>query len=150
MRRCRGGLQGEGDRGDRGRGAADGRRARQEEARRRSDLLHHPHQVRSGRDSRRGRGGGDSGEIGLGVLLALSTWWYVGWVIAGAVVLIAAVLLLAIIAVGNRIVRQADDITEALDGTRRNTDPLWGVKQININIDRINRGLAAARKALTG
>jgi len=84
------------------------------------------------------------------MLVALSTWWYVGWVIAGVVVVIAAALLLIIIAVGNRIVRQADDITEALDGTRRNTDPLWGVKQININIDRINRGLAAARKALTG
>jgi hypothetical protein len=80
--------------------------------------------------------------------LALSTWWYVGWVIAGAVVVIAATLLLTIIFLGRRIVRQADDITAALDGTRQNTDPLWGVKQININIDRINRGLAAARKAL--
>jgi hypothetical protein len=82
--------------------------------------------------------------------LALSTWWYVGWVIAGAVVVIAAVLLLTIIFLGRRIVGQADEITTALDGTRQNTDPLWGVKQININIDRINRGLAAARKALGG
>ena len=82
--------------------------------------------------------------------LALSTWWYVGWVIAGAVVLIAAVLLLTIIFLGRRIVSQADDITSALDGTRQNTDPLWGVKQINLNLDRINRGLVAARKALGG
>lgn len=84
------------------------------------------------------------------MVLALSTWWYVGWAIAGVVVVIAAVLLLAIIALGNRIVGQADDITAALDGTRENTDPLWGVKRININIDRINRGLGAARKALGG
>jgi hypothetical protein len=84
------------------------------------------------------------------MLFALSTWWYVGWVIGGAVVVIAATLLLTIIALGNRIVRQADDITAALDGARQNTDPLWGVKQININVDRIVRGLAAARKALTG
>jgi hypothetical protein len=83
------------------------------------------------------------------MVLALSTWWYVGWVIAGAVVVIAATLLLAIIFVGKRIARQADEITVALDGARANTDPLWGVKQININIDRITRGLAAARKALT-
>jgi hypothetical protein len=83
------------------------------------------------------------------MVLALSTWWYVGWVIAGAVVVIAATLLLAIIFVGKRIARQADEITAALDGARANTDPLWGVKQININIDRITRGLAAARKALT-
>ncbi|HEX6586319.1 MAG TPA: hypothetical protein VF052_06175 [Solirubrobacterales bacterium] len=82
--------------------------------------------------------------------LALSTWWYVGWAIGGAVVVIAALLLLAIIALGNRIARQADDITAALDGARENTDPLWGVKRININIDRINRGLGAARKTLGG
>jgi hypothetical protein len=83
------------------------------------------------------------------MVLALSTWWYVGWVIAGAVVVIAATLLLTIIFLGKRIALQADDITEALDGVRANTDPLWGVKQININIDRITRGLAAARKTLT-
>jgi hypothetical protein len=82
--------------------------------------------------------------------LALSTWWYVGWVIAGAVVVIAATLLLTIIFLGRRVVSQADETTAALDGTRQNTDPLWGVKQININIDRINRGLAAARRALSG
>jgi hypothetical protein len=82
--------------------------------------------------------------------LALSTWWYFGWVVGGVVVLIAATLLLTIIFLARRIVHQADEITAALDGTRRNTDPLWGVKQININIDRINRGLAAARRALPG
>jgi hypothetical protein len=83
-------------------------------------------------------------------VLALSTWWYVGWVIAAVVVVIAASLLLAIIFLGQRVVRQADDITDALDGARRNTDPLWDVKRININVDRINRGLAAARRALGG
>jgi hypothetical protein len=82
--------------------------------------------------------------------LALSTWWYVGWVIAAAVVVIAASLLLIVIFLGRRIARQADNITEALDGARRNTDPLWDVKQININLDRINRGLGAARRALGG
>jgi len=84
------------------------------------------------------------------VALALSTWWYVGWVIAAVVVVIAATLLLSIIFLGARVTRQADDITDALDGTRANTDPLWEVKRININLDRINRGLAAARKALGG
>ena len=53
--------------------------------------------------------------------LALSTWWYVGWVIAAVVVVIAATLLLAIIFLGRRVTRQADDITVALDGTRANT-----------------------------
>jgi hypothetical protein len=80
--------------------------------------------------------------------LALSTWWYVGWAIAAAVVVIAASLLLVIILLGRRVARQADEITAALDGARANTDPLWDVKRINLNIDRINRGLAAARRAL--
>jgi hypothetical protein len=80
--------------------------------------------------------------------LALSTWWYVGWAIAAAVVVIAASLLLVIILLGRRVARQADEITDALDGARANTDPLWDVKRINLNIDRINRGLAAARRAL--
>jgi hypothetical protein len=82
------------------------------------------------------------------VELALSTWWYVGWAIAAAVVVIAATLLLVIIFIGRRVARQADEITAALDGARANTDPLWDVKRINLNIDRINRGLAAARRAL--
>jgi hypothetical protein len=82
------------------------------------------------------------------VELALSTWWYVGWATAAAVVVIAATLLLVIIFIGRRVARQADEITAALDGARANTDPLWDVKRINLNIDRINRGLAAARRAL--
>jgi hypothetical protein len=80
---------------------------------------------------------------------ALSGWWVFGWVVAAVVVLLAAALLLAIIALGRRIARQADEITVALDGTRRNTDPLWAVKSVNVNLDRTVRTLAAARKALT-
>jgi hypothetical protein len=84
------------------------------------------------------------------VALALSTWWYVGWAIAAVVVVIAATLLLTITFLGRRVARQADEITDALDGARANTDPLWNVKQLNINLDRINRGLVAARRALGG
>jgi hypothetical protein len=84
------------------------------------------------------------------MVLALSAWWLIGWMLAVVVVVLAATLLLTIIGLGRRIVRQADDITEALDGARQHTEPLWDVKKVNINIDRINRGLAAARKALGG
>lgn len=84
------------------------------------------------------------------MVLGLSAWWYVGWAIAGVVVAIAATLLLAIIFLGRRVVRQADYITAALDGTRVNTNPLWDVKRININLDRITRSLAAARRAIGG
>lgn len=81
--------------------------------------------------------------------IALSSWWIVGWAVGGGVVLIAAVLLLTIIALGRKIVRQAGEITASLDGARENTDPLWEVKQTNLAIDRITKGLAAAREALT-
>jgi hypothetical protein len=77
--------------------------------------------------------------------LALSTWWFVGWAIGLVVVAIAAALLLAIIALGRRIAGQADDITEALDGARDNTAPLFEVTRTNLAIDQITRGLARLR-----
>jgi hypothetical protein len=79
--------------------------------------------------------------------LALSGWWVVGWAIGAAVVLVAALLLLAIIGLGRRIVGQADDITKALDGARENTSPLFDVSHTNLAVDRITRGLARARGA---
>jgi hypothetical protein len=82
--------------------------------------------------------------------LALSSGWYVGWAIGLLVVLLAAGLLLAIIALGRRITRQAEDITRALEGARTNTDPLWEVRSTNHAIDRITRHLATARKMLAG
>lgn len=82
-------------------------------------------------------------------VLALATGWYVGWAVGFVVVALAAGLLLAIIAVGRRITRQAGDITEALRGAKANTDPLWEVRATNHAIDRITRGLVAAREMLT-
>lgn len=82
------------------------------------------------------------------IVAGLSTGWYVGWAVGLAVVLVAAVLLLAIIALGRRIVRQAADITQALDGARANTDPLWDVRATNHAIDRITRHLTTARGSL--
>ncbi len=81
--------------------------------------------------------------------LGLSTWWVVGWVVGVVVVLIAAALLLAIIALGRRIIRQANDITAALDGTRENTTALFDVTKTNLAIDQITRGLAAVREGRT-
>jgi hypothetical protein len=71
--------------------------------------------------------------------------WWIGWSVALVVVLIAAALLLTIIGLGRRIVRQADDITAAIDGARDNTAPLFDVTDTNSAIDRITRGLRAVR-----
>ena len=76
---------------------------------------------------------------------ALSNGWYIGWAIGAAVVLVAAILLLTIIALGRRIASQAQDITEALDGARANTDALFDVTGANHALDRITRGLRAVR-----
>jgi hypothetical protein len=79
------------------------------------------------------------------VTLAASSGWWIGWAIALVVVLIAATLLLLIIGLGQRIVRQADEITAALDGARENTAPLFDVVKTNLAIDRITRGLRTVR-----
>lgn len=80
--------------------------------------------------------------------VALSGWWIFGWIGGALVVVIAAGLLLAIIALGRRIVRQADEITEALDGGRQHTNALWEVKKTNLALARVTRGLAEARREL--
>jgi hypothetical protein len=79
------------------------------------------------------------------VTIALSTWWIVGWAIGLVVVGLAGGLLVAIITLGRRIVRQADDITAALDGTRENTTALFDVTRTNLAVDRITRGLRSVR-----
>jgi hypothetical protein len=79
------------------------------------------------------------------MVTALSQWWYVGWVVGVVVILIAALLLLAIIALGRRIARQADEITTVLDGVRENTAPLFEVRRTNLAIDQITRGLRTVR-----
>jgi hypothetical protein len=79
----------------------------------------------------------------------LSGWWTFGWIVAALVVLLAATLLIAAVLLVRRIASQMDDVTAALDGTRANTDGLWEVKQTNLKIHRITRGLALAREALT-
>ena len=84
--------------------------------------------------------------------LAVSTtaWWVIGWVLGAAVAVIAAVLLLVIIALARRIVRQAEEITAALDGARENTSPLFEVTKTNLAADQIARGLQSVREGRGG
>lgn len=78
--------------------------------------------------------------------MSTTGWWIAGFAVATAVVVVAAALLLAIIALGRRITRQARDIVVALDETRENTNPLFDVASVNHNLDRIVRGLRTARE----
>jgi hypothetical protein len=81
------------------------------------------------------------------VSLAIGIGWWTGWAVALVVILVAAALLLAIIGLGRRIVRQADDITGALDGPREHTPTLFDLTRTNFAIDRIARDLRAVRTA---
>ena len=77
--------------------------------------------------------------------LGIAIGWIIGWAIGVVVVIVAAVLLVTIIAVGRRITRQGEAITQALDGARANTEPLFDLTRANLAIDRITRGLRRVR-----
>jgi len=76
---------------------------------------------------------------------AIATGWYVGWILGVVVVALVAVLVITITALAQKITTQAVAITNALDGARENTDPLWEVRTTNHAIDRITRGLRRVR-----
>ena len=76
---------------------------------------------------------------------AVSTGWIVGWAVGALVVVVAAALLLALVALGRRIARQAGEITAAIDGARANTEPLFEVKRTNLAVDRVTRDLRTLR-----
>lgn len=76
---------------------------------------------------------------------AIAAGWVIGWIVGALVVVIAAALLLAIIALARRVTTQADEVTEALDGARANTQALFDGARTNLAIDRITRGLRNVR-----
>jgi hypothetical protein len=73
--------------------------------------------------------------------MSTTAWWILGYAVAGAVVLIAASLLIAINLLARRIVTQAAEITLALDGSMRNTEPLFDVAMLNHALESVARGL---------
>jgi len=76
----------------------------------------------------------------------LSDRWIVGWALGGTVVAVAATLLLTIIGLARRIVRQAGEIEEALDGARENTTALFDLSEVNLGLDQATRTLRAMRE----
>lgn len=75
--------------------------------------------------------------------VAMSGYWVVGWAAGAVVIAAAAMLIVTITSTARAIERQADDITQALDGARANTEALFAVKHTNHKLDRITRGLRA-------
>ena len=77
--------------------------------------------------------------------MSTTGWWILGFAIAGAIVLIAASLLVTIILLARRIAGQAAAITLALDGAMRNTNPLFDLANMNHALESISRGLGKVR-----
>ena len=75
------------------------------------------------------------------MVLAISTWWVVGWIVGFGGAVAAAALIVVIIRLAGRISAQARDITDALDGARANTGALFDVARTNLAVDRAARAL---------
>ncbi|MDP8942951.1 MAG: hypothetical protein M3N16_02345 [Actinomycetota bacterium] len=79
-------------------------------------------------------------------MLAVSSWWFGGWILGIVVVIVASVLLIIANMLARRIRIQAEHITEILDSTRENTNPMFDIVKTNQALDRITRGLTAVRE----
>src|SRR5215210_6684676 len=71
----------------------------------------------------------------------MTAWWVIGYAVGVGGVLVAAALLLTIIFLARRIVRQEAEIALALDGAMRNTKHLFDLGMVNHTIDSLTRGL---------
>lgn len=60
-----------------------------------------------------------------------ANWWIVGWSVGGAVVLIAALLLITILMVARKIRRQATGALDVVHELREATLPLWALGDAN-------------------
>lgn len=72
--------------------------------------------------------------------------WKPWWALGALVVAIAASLLLTLIGLGRRIVRQADEITESLDQTAGNTEALFALAAVNKLVEQATGQLRDLRE----
>lgn len=76
--------------------------------------------------------------------------WYVGYVIAAAIIVVVVAMVAIILALVRRIGGLADDITDVLDGVRENTVSLPAVGTLNESLVSVVTHAAQARLALAG
>jgi hypothetical protein len=76
---------------------------------------------------------------------AVSTWWTVGWVVGGVVILLVAVLILAITALARRVDGTAVHLVSDLDSIAHKTRPLQAVGATNVAVQTITACLRRAR-----
>ncbi|MDX6722118.1 MAG: hypothetical protein QOD73_522 [Solirubrobacteraceae bacterium] len=86
----------------------------------------------------------------IGVLMTASTQWVVGIVLGIVVIAVAAAILITIVALAQRIAKQAATAEEAVEVVRRQTAELGGVGRINDSGVRILHTARALRKVAVG
>jgi uncharacterized membrane protein len=82
--------------------------------------------------------------------LAASAGWGVGMILGGAVVVVAAVIVITILYLAFRIASQAHAAEQAVEVIRRQTDELGGIARINDSGLRILHAARALRKVAVG
>ena len=84
------------------------------------------------------------------MLTVAVTDWAVGLALGVIVIAVAAVIVIAIVALSQRIATQAQTAEEGLEAVRRQTDGLDGIARINDSGVRILHSARALRKAAVG
>lgn len=78
------------------------------------------------------------------------TGWWVGYAIAGAVIVVVVIVVGTILLLASRIRDQARTITDALEAVRANTDALWEVQQTNVRLSNVVDGARRAGREIGG
>jgi hypothetical protein len=83
-------------------------------------------------------------------MILASTEWVVGTALGVVVIAVAAAILITIVALAQRIAKQAATAVEAVEVVRAQTDELGGVARINDSGVRILHSARALRKVAVG
>ena len=79
-----------------------------------------------------------------------TTSWYIGLGLGAIVVVVAVIIVSTILVLANRIARQAETASEAVETLRSQTDGLSGVANVNDSGVRILHSARALRKTAVG
>jgi hypothetical protein len=83
-------------------------------------------------------------------VIGAAAGWYVGIVLGVVVILVAAAIVITIVALAQRIAKQANGAVQGVEVLRTQTDALGGVGRINDSGVRILHAARALRKVAVG
>src|SRR4051794_210457 len=86
------------------------------------------------------------GRSAVSIALGASTGWYVGLGLGIVVIAVAALIVIEIVRLAQRIARQADGAVQGVEQVHRQTDALSGIARINDSGVRILHSARALRK----